>query len=80
IVSPGVRVNSYALVEDSILLDGVEIGRRARVRRAIIDKDVKVPAGFEIGWNRELDLARGLTISPDGLTVVAKGEDLERFV
>jgi glucose-1-phosphate adenylyltransferase len=79
IVSPGVRVNSYALVEDAILLDGVEIGRRARVRRVIIDKDVKVPAGFEIGWNRELDRARGLSITPDGITVVAKGEDLERF-
>ena len=80
IVSPGVRVNSYALVEDAILLDGVEIGRRARVRRVIIDKDVKVPAGFEIGWNRELDRARGLSTTPDGITVVAKGEDLERFV
>jgi glucose-1-phosphate adenylyltransferase len=80
IISPDVRVNSYALVEDSILLDGVDVGRRARVRRAIIDKEVKIPLGFEIGWNRELDLARGLTITPDGLTVVAKGEDLERFV
>jgi glucose-1-phosphate adenylyltransferase len=80
IISPDVRVNSYALVEDSILLDGVEVGRRARIRRAIVDKDVKVPAGFEIGWNRELDLKRGLTITPDGLTVVAKGEELERFV
>ena len=80
IVSPGVRVNSYALVEDAILLDGVEIGRRARVRRVIIDKDVKVPAGFEIGWNRELDRSRGLSITADGITVVAKGEDLERFV
>jgi glucose-1-phosphate adenylyltransferase len=75
-----VRVNSYALVEDAILLDGVEIGRRARVRRAIIDKDVKVPAGFEIGWNRDLDRSRGLSITAEGITVVAKGEDLERFV
>ena len=80
IISPDVRVNSYALVEDSILLDGVEVGRHARIRRAIIDKEVKIPAGFEIGWNRELDHARGLTITPDGLTVVAKGEELERFV
>lgn len=80
IISPDVRVNSYALVEDSILLDGVEVGRRARIRRAIIDKEVKIPPGFEIGWNRKLDLARGLTITPDGLTVVAKGEELERFV
>jgi glucose-1-phosphate adenylyltransferase len=80
IISPDVRVNSYALVEDSIVLDRVDVGRRARIRRAIIDKDVKVPAGFEIGWNRELDARRGLTITPDGVTVVAKGEDLERFV
>jgi glucose-1-phosphate adenylyltransferase len=79
IISPDVRVNSYALVEDSILLDGVDVGRRARIRRAIIDKDVKVPAGFEIGWNRDLDHAHGLTVSPEGLTIVAKGEDLERF-
>ena len=79
ILSPGVRINSYALVEDSILFDGVEVGRHARIRRAIIDKDVKVPAGFEIGWNREADLARGLTVTEDGIIVVAKGEDLERF-
>jgi glucose-1-phosphate adenylyltransferase len=80
IISPDVRVNSYALVEDSILFDGVDVGRRARIRRAVIDKDVKVPAGFEIGWNRERDLARGHTITPDGITVVAKGEELEQFV
>jgi glucose-1-phosphate adenylyltransferase len=79
ILSPGVRINSYALVEDSILFDGVEVGRHARIRRAIIDKDVKVPPGFDIGWNRDADRARGLTITEEGLTVVAKGEDLERF-
>jgi glucose-1-phosphate adenylyltransferase len=79
IISPGVRVNSYALVEDSILFDGVDVGRRARVRRAIVDKDVKIPAGFEVGWNHDKDRSRGLTITPDGLTVVAKGEELERF-
>ncbi len=80
ILSPNVRINSFALVEDSILFEGVEVGRHARVRRAIIDKDVKVPAGFELGWNREVDLARGLTVTDEGLTVVPKGEDLERFV
>jgi glucose-1-phosphate adenylyltransferase len=80
IISPDVRVNSYALVEDSILFDGVDVGRRARVRRAIIDKDVNIPAGFEIGWNHDLDRTRGLTVTPEGLTVVAKGEELERFV
>ncbi len=79
ILSPGVRIHSYALVEDAILFDGVEIGRHARVRRAIIDKDVKVPPHFEIGWNREADLARGLFVTEGGITIVAKAEDLERF-
>jgi glucose-1-phosphate adenylyltransferase len=78
-VSPGVRVHSYALVEDSILFDGVVVGRNARVRRAIIDKDVRIPSGFQIGWDRAADLARGFTVSEEGVTVVAKGEDLERF-
>ena len=40
----------------------------------------EIPAGFEIGWNREADLARGFTITDDGIIVVAKGEELERFV
>lgn len=79
ILSPGVRINSFALVEDSILFDGVEVGRHARIKRAILDKDVKVPAGFSIGWNREADLARGLTLTEEGITVVAKGEDLEQY-
>jgi glucose-1-phosphate adenylyltransferase len=79
IISPGVRINSYALVEDSILFDDVVVGRFAKVRKAIIDKDVKIPAHFEVGWNPDLDRARGLTVSEDGVTVVAKSEDLERF-
>ena len=73
------RINSFALIEDAILFDGVEVGRRARIRRAIVDKDVRIPTGFEIGWNREADLARGFTITDDGIVVVAKGEELERF-
>ncbi len=80
IVSPGVRINSFALVEDSILFDNVDVGRHARIRRAIIDKDVKVPAGFDIGWNHDTDRARGLKITEDGVTVVARSEDLERFM
>jgi glucose-1-phosphate adenylyltransferase len=79
IVSPGVRVNSFALVEDAILFDGVDVGRHSRIRRAIVDKEVRIPGGFEIGWNRETDLERGFTVTDDGIVVVAKGEDLERF-
>jgi glucose-1-phosphate adenylyltransferase len=79
IVSPGVRINSFALVEDAILFDGVDVGRYSRIRRAIIDKEVRIPSGFEIGWNRDTDLSRGFTVTEDGIVVVAKGEDLERF-
>ena len=80
ILSPGVRLHSYALVEDSILFDGVEVGRHARIRRAIIDKDVKIPPRFEVGYNREADLARGLTVTEGGITVVSKSEDFGRFI
>ena len=73
IIGPGVRVNSFARVEESILFEGVDVGRHAQVRRAIIDKGVCVPTGMRIGLDREEDSARGLTISPAGVTVVPKG-------
>jgi len=73
IIGPGVRINSFARVEESILFEGVDIGRHARVRRTIIDKDVRVPAGVEIGFDPDGDMARGLTVSPSGVTVVPKG-------
>jgi glucose-1-phosphate adenylyltransferase len=72
IIGPGVRVNSFARVEESIVFEGVDIGRHAVVRRAIIDKDVRVPAGVSIGVDPVQDVARGLAISPAGVTVVPK--------
>ena len=69
-------MNSFARVEESILFEGVDIGRHARVRRAIIDKGVRVPPGISIGFNPEEDANRGLTVSPRGVTVVAKGQTL----
>lgn len=72
IFSPRVRVNSYASVTGSILFDGVDIGRNCVIRRTIIDKGVAVPEGVSIGVNREADLARGLTISEGGITVVPR--------
>src|SRR5262245_26647192 len=49
ILSPNVRVNSYAQVESSLLFDGVDVGRHCRIRRAIVDKDVKIPQNTTIG-------------------------------
>ncbi len=77
IIGPGVRVNSYARVEESIISEGVDIGRRAIIQRAIIDKDVQVPSGATVGLDPEEDAARGLTVSPGGVTVVPKGFQFE---
>ncbi len=79
ILSPNVRVNSYALVEGSILLDGVDVGRHCRVRKAIIDKDVKIPPGTTIGYNVEHDKQRGFQVSEGGVVVIAKAELPETF-
>jgi glucose-1-phosphate adenylyltransferase len=76
IVSPGVRVHSYALVEGSVLMHGVEIGRNAVVRNAIIDKNVKVPEGAEIGVDLDIDRSR-FTVSPGGVVAIGKGEKVE---
>lgn len=80
IVGSKAKIRSYAKVEDSILFDEVQIGRHAKIRRAILDKNVVVPDGLTIGYDRELDRARGMTISENGLTVVSKDENLDRFV
>ncbi len=75
ILSPRVRVNSYAQVQESILFDGVDVGRHARIRRAIIDKGVVVPAGMTIGYEPAEDRRR-FTVSEGGIVVVPKGMDL----
>jgi glucose-1-phosphate adenylyltransferase len=72
ILSPNVRINSYASVRDCILLDGVVVGRRARLRKVIVDKDVVIPPGVRIGYNHDLDRSRGFTVSESGVVVVPK--------
>ncbi len=74
IIGAGCRVNSYAQVEDSILFDDIEVGRHSRIRRAIIDKGVRIPPEMEIGYNPIADAERGLTVTDSGLVVIARGE------
>src|SRR3954447_22538384 len=73
ILSPGVRLHSWAQVTDSVLFDGVNVDRYAQVHRAILDKNVEVPERARIGLDREHDLARGFTVTESGITVVPKG-------
>jgi glucose-1-phosphate adenylyltransferase len=72
ILSPRVTIHSYAEIEDSILLEGVDVGRYAKIRRTIIDKEVQIPQGMEIGYNLDED-AKRFTVTGSGVVVVPKG-------
>lgn len=73
VISPGSRVNSWSTVHESVLFDGVEVGRNATVRKAILDKHVIVEPGAQVGMDEEHDRARGYWVTPGGVTVVPKG-------
>jgi len=77
VLSPGVRVNEWARVERSVVLDNTRIGRRAVVRDAILDKNVVVREGAAVGVDKERDAERGFTVSEGGITVVGKGRVVE---
>lgn len=69
VLGRAVRIHSGALVEDSVIFDNCDIGRNAKVRRAILDKNVEVPEGAAIGYDLEKD--RSLHhVSETGIVVV----------
>jgi glucose-1-phosphate adenylyltransferase len=76
VVSPNVRINSWSRVEDSVLMEGVQVGRRAVIRRAIIDKNVIVPEGAQIGVDPDRD-RKLYTVSDEGVVVIGKGQRVE---
>jgi glucose-1-phosphate adenylyltransferase len=78
VLSPGVHVHSWGSVERSVVMDCTTIGRHAVVRDAILDKNVTVPDGVEVGVDKEEDRARGFVVSPGGITVVGKGQEVTK--
>ena len=75
IIGPNVKINSFAYVTDSIIMNNCNIGRHARIRRAIIDKNVHIPEGYEIGFDPANDKKK-FTVSESGIVVIAKNAKL----
>ena len=76
VLSPNVRINSYSQVYDSILMEGVNVGRHAKIKRAIIDKDVNIPQGMVIGYDLDEDKKK-FFVTDSGIVVVAKGTEIK---
>ena len=71
IIGQACKINSFSLIEESILFENVNIGRNVRIRRAIIDEGVSIPDGSVIGYDAEADRRNGYTITDNGVVVVA---------
>jgi glucose-1-phosphate adenylyltransferase len=70
VLGRGVRVHAGAVVEESVIMDNCDIGRRARVHKAILDKNVHVPEDASIGYDHEADRSRGYHVTDSGIVVV----------
>ena len=68
-IGRAVRIHSHAYVEDSIIFDNCDIGRRAKIRRAILDKNVRVPPDSTIGYDPEQD-RRLYHVTETGIVVI----------
>jgi glucose-1-phosphate adenylyltransferase len=74
VLCPNVRVHSFCRIEECILMPGVRVGRHARLRRVIVDRDVEIPRGACIGFDPEQDRRRH-TVTEKGVVVVTTGEE-----
>jgi glucose-1-phosphate adenylyltransferase len=78
VLSPNVRVHEGARVDNSVIFSNSVIGRNSVIHRAILDKNVIVEEGAQIGVDAEADRARGYSVSDGGITTVGKGIRVRR--
>ncbi len=72
ILGPRCKINSYSLVEDSILFENVTVGRNVQMRKAIVDKNVVIRDGSKIGYDLDADRRNGYTVTESGIVVVPR--------
>lgn len=75
VLSPDVRVHSWAEVRESVIMENVDIGRYCKIRRTIIDKDVKIPPKTVIGYDLKKD-AKRFHVTPSGIVAIPKGFEI----
>jgi glucose-1-phosphate adenylyltransferase len=73
ILGRGVRVHAGAEVEGCVIMDDCDIGRRTKLRRAILDKNIGIPEDTTIGYDLEADRARGWHVTESGIVVIGRG-------
>lgn len=76
VIGANCRINSYSEIDQAVILDGVTVSRNCTIQRAIIDKNVVVPEGTEIGIDHEHDRARGFVVTESGIVVIGKGQNV----
>ncbi len=74
ILGPRCKINSYSLVEDSILFENVTVGRNVQMRKTIVDKNVVIRDGSRIGYDLDADRRNGYTVTESGIVVVPRPE------
>jgi len=72
IIGPRTRINSYSLVEDSIIFENVTVGRHTKIKKAIIDKNLVIRDNTVIGYDHAEDVKNGHTVTESGIVVVTK--------
>jgi glucose-1-phosphate adenylyltransferase len=72
VLGRGVRVHTGAHVEGCVIMDNCDIGRRAKLRRAILDKNVRIPQDTTVGYDHDADRARGWHVTESGIVVIGR--------
>jgi glucose-1-phosphate adenylyltransferase len=72
VLGRGVHVHTGAFIEGCVIMDNCDIGRCAKLRRAILDKNVRIPQNATVGYDLDADRARGWHVSDSGIVVIGR--------